>query len=487
MEKTSFAPVPKLSSAELRDVLFGLLICIFLAALDQTIVAVALPDIGRQMPGAELLAWVISGYVLALTVSTPIFGKLGDIYGRRRLLAVSIILFVVASLLCGLAQDMSQLVAARLLQGAGAGGLLAIVQALIGDLIAPAERGRYQAWFSGVFALAGLIGPPLGSVMTSQWSWRWVFLINLPLGIVAYLLCMARLEGLREFRRDARIDYFGTLLFVVGISGLLILLDELGRPGQGQKVAWLAGMMAVLGLALFAWQQRRAREALLPLALMRIGPVRSGWLIILFANFQALGLVIMLPLYAQGTGANAAGLLMAVAFGAPLGAYVGGYWSSRARRYKPMIIAGSLLLPISLTLLALLPSPHGPATLSVLVLCGLALGLQFPTALVAVQSAAPRDHLGVATGACGLFRGLGGALGVAMLSAILWNLLARCGECGTLIPGQALDALGVGPLQDVFQQLFLVDAVIAMLPLLVALRLEDHDLEREGRGQAGAR
>lgn len=453
-----------LTPTELRHVLMGLILGLFLAALDQTIVAVALPDIAQQLAGRELLAWVVSGYMLAMTVSTPIFGKLGDLLGRRRLLSVSIILFIVASCLCGFAQSMPQLVAARMLQGVAAGGLMAIIQALIGDLIAPAERGRYQAWFSGMFALASLIGPLLGGLLTSQWSWRWVFWINLPLGAMALWLCHQRLANLVETRRKAQVDYLGSALLILGLGSLLFLISQLGQQPQwmttGNAVFLL---LAVVATTLFLWRQHVAPEPLISPELLKIPAIRAGWMILFFASFQVIGLSVLIPLHAQGAGGiqSSAVQLMAIAFGAPLGAFIGGKLSAHLGRYKPMIVSGAALLPLSVALLALLPNQHELVTLAILLLCGTAIGLQFPTSLVAVQNAAPLQHLGSATGVCGLFRGLGGAVGAAMLSSLFWHLTSQ-------------DHLSGRP----FQHLLLIDAGIALIPLLIALRLEDRQLSR---------
>lgn len=471
-----------LTPARLRGVLVGMMLALFLAALDQTVVAVALPDIARDLPGSKLLAWVVSAYLLAMTVSTPIFGKLGDLFGRRRLLALAIVLFVLASLLCGLAQNMLQLVGARALQGIGAGGLLAIIQALIGDLIAPAERGRYQAWFSGMFALASLLGPPLGGLLSSHWSWRWVFWINLPLGLLALLLGQRSLLGLGEQRRSARIDYLGCALLILGLGSLLLLISH-----AGQQARWLSAenglalLLAVMGLALFIVQQQRSSEPLIPLELLGIAAIRSGWLLLFFANFQAVGLAVLIPLHAHGAGGAGASAsqLMALAFGVPLGAYLGGRLSAQLGRYKPMIIAGTLLLPLALLLLALLPSARWPAVLLALLLCGTALGLQFPTSLVAVQSAAPSSHLGVVTGVCGLFRGLGGALGVALLTSLLWQLLPGLSTSPLAETAGAMPVVDASLLRQAFTRLLLIDVAITLLPLLIALRLEDRVLSRE--------
>ena len=475
------ASVP-LTPTQLRRVLAGLMLGLFLAALDQTVVSVALADIASDLPGSQLLAWVVSAYLLAMTVSTPIFGKLGDLFGRRRLLAIAIGVFVLASLLCGLAQSMPQLVAARALQGIGAGGLLAIIQALIGDLIAPAERGRYQAWFSGMFALASLIGPTLGGLLSSQWSWRWVFWINLPLGALAYILSQRRLAGLQENRRAARIDYLGSVLLIIGLCSLLWLINRLGQQALWLNVQnGLLLLLAVVALNLFIIQQRRSLDPLMPLALLRIDAVRSGWLLLFFASFQAVGLAVLIPLQAYNSGGAgvSASQLMALALGTLLGAFLGGHLSARLGRYKPMIVCGAALLPMVLLVLSMLPSAHGPATLIVLLLCGAAIGLQFPTSLVAVQSAAPHHHLGVVTGVCGLFRGLGGMLGVSLLTSLLWQLLPGISADSMAETGMNLSAVDSHLLRESFATLLQVDAAIALLPLLIALRLKDRSLSRD--------
>lgn len=464
-----------LSPAQIRHILIGLMLGIFLAALDQTVVAVALPTIAEQLPGSGLLAWVMSGYMLALTVTTPILGKLSDLFGRRRLLTASISLFVLASIFCALSQSMAQLVAARLLQGVGAGGMMAIIQALVGDLIAPAERGKYQAWFSGMFALASLLGPSVGGFLSSQLSWRWVFWINLPLGTLALWLCWTRLAGLVETHRPARIDYLGCALLIIGLSSLLMLITELGeQPLHLRPTMAVTALLALIGLTVFMTHQRRTNSPLIPPLLVRIAAIRHGWLMLFFANFQAIGLAVVVPLQLHGLGGMSASAtqLMALAFGAPVGAYIGGRMSSKLARYKPLILSGALLVPIALTLLAFTPPSAFAPRLVVLLLCGMSLGLQFPTSLVAVQNSAPQGHLGVATGVCGLFRGFGGAVGAAVLSSVLWHLLP------SLVLGDASNGTAVDPelTRLAFRHLLLIDAAIALIPLLIALRMEDRSL-----------
>lgn len=217
----------------LRNVLTALMLAIFLGALDQTIVAVSLPAISAQFNDVGLLAWVISGYMVAMTVAVPIYGKLGDLYGRRRMILTGISLFTLASIACALAQDMQQLVLARVLQGIGAGGMVSVSQAIIGDFVPPRERGRYQGYFSSMYAVASVAGPVLGGWLTEYLSWRWVFWINLPLGLVALWAIRRALGGMPAQRREARVDYLGAVLLILGLGSLLLGLPWSARATPG--------------------------------------------------------------------------------------------------------------------------------------------------------------------------------------------------------------------------------------------------------------
>ena len=213
----------------IRSVLIALMLAIFLGALDQTIVAVSMPAISAQFKDVGLLAWVISGYMVAMTVAVPIYGKLGDLYGRRRLMLFGMGLFTLASLFCGLAQNMEQLVLARIFQGIGAGGMISVSQAIIGDIVPPRERGRYQGYFSSMYAVASVAGPVLGGYMTEFLSWRWVFLINLPLGLGAWWVAHRTLIGLPVPQRKPIIDYLGTVLMIIGLTALLLGITQVGQ------------------------------------------------------------------------------------------------------------------------------------------------------------------------------------------------------------------------------------------------------------------
>lgn len=447
----------RISESRLRRILSGLMLALFLAALDQTIVAVVLPDMARTLALPDYLPWVVSAYLLAMTVAVPIAGKLGDLFGRTRLLQGAILLFMLASLLCGLARDTGELVAARALQGIAAGAMMNCIQSLIGELIAPAERGRYQAWFSGMFAIAGLLGPLLGAWI-GQWSWRGVFLINLPLGLLALLLARRGLQGLGNSQTGKQVDYLGCLLLTLGLGSVMLLITRIGHgePWQSTAHAWLLLLGAVGSLA-FAFWQTRASEPLIPPALLRIGTLRASLTVMLFSSFLAVGLAVLIPLQAQGSDATP--LLTALAAGVPLGAFAGGRLSARLKRYKPLILMGCSALPFCLAGVAWAGSSQA-LLLVFLLLTGVALGLQFPTALVAVQNAAPRAQLGVATACCGLVRGLGGALGAALLMSLFV-------------------ALSTSQASQAFEQVLLMCAGLAVLPLLIAWRMEDQRLAEQ--------
>lgn len=479
-----------------RTILVGLMLAIFLGALDQTIVAVSLPAISAGFGDFDLLAWVISGYMVAMTVSMPIYGKLGDLYGRRRLMLFSIALFTFASLLCGLAQSMEQLVLARVLQGVGAGGLMSVSQAIIGDIVPPRERGRYQGYFSSMYAVASIAGPVLGGLLTEYLSWRWVFLINLPVGLVALEVSRRTLRGLPVPGLRPRIDTFGTALMIAGLGSLLLAITQVGQ-GADWHAPRLLGLFAgaLVLLALFILHERRFSEPLVPMHLFAIRAATLSWLVGFFASFQVIALSVLVPLRFQsvtGAGADSAALhLLPLAMGVPIGAYCCGRLTAVIGRYKPQILAGALLLPCAVAGMALTsPSAALPSAIFML-LFGIAAGTQYPTALVAAQSAVEQRYLGVATSNVTLFRSLGGAVGIAVMSAILLAMLQPLAAGEGLGHGVSVNALlsslgGPGheasrqALDAVFRQLFLINAGVGLLALLIALGLPNNRL----RGRA---
>jgi EmrB/QacA subfamily drug resistance transporter len=463
-------------------ILCGLMLAIFLGALDQTIVAVSLSTLSSQLGDSRSLSWIISGYLVAMTVSTPLFGKLGDLYGRRRLLLIAIGWFTLASIGCGLAQNMLQLITARVFQGLGAGGLATLSQAIIGDLLPPRQRGRYQGYISGTFALASVAGPLLGGLLTTYLSWRWIFWINLPLGLTAGLICHRALhhQALPEHR--PHIDFLGALLLVGGLTCLL-----LGISGLGQGATQTAGGMQVLLIAFsilllssFALQQKRSPDPLLPLYLLsKRHPLLSG-LVAFSASFQLIVLSVMVPLRHEmltGQSPDQAALhILPLVMGVPLGAFISGRLMAHSGRYKPQILFGNWLLPVCIAALALTPLHNAWLSGVWMLLCGAAIGCQFPACMVSIQTAVSAAHMGVATSTLNLLRAMGGALGIALISSLLLLLLRQAGAAPAPTDGGLADHLSVESLENVFRQLLLIDACFALPALIAALNLPDRSL-----------
>ncbi|WP_299830359.1 MDR family MFS transporter [Pseudomonas sp.] len=493
----------------IRSVLFALMMAVFLSALDQTIVAVSMPAISAQFHDFDLLAWVISAYMVAMTVAVPIYGKLGDLYGRRKLMLFGLGLFTLASLFCGMAQSMEQLVLARIIQGIGAGGMVSVSQAIIGDIVPPRERGRYQGYFSGMYAVASVAGPVLGGVMTEYMSWRWVFLINLPLGLSAWWIAHRTLAGLPVPQRKPIIDYLGTLLMIIGLSALLLGVTEIGQ-GHGwhdPDVLVLLGV-ALLALAAFVWYERSAREPLLPMHLFANRNAVLCWCTIFFTSFQSISLIVLMPLRFQtvtGGGADAAALhLLPLAIGMPMGAFFGGRRTSLTGRYKPLILTGALMMPFVVLGMAFTPPQSVLITSLLMVLTGFACGMQFPTSLVGTQNSVAQADMGVATSTTNLFRSLGGAVGIALMSALLLAMLQSSGigqlsggpgaeaSSGNLLmdslnaaSGPALEILR-GQLSLTFRHLLIISAGISLLGLAAAIAMPNNLLRGRAHGDKSA-
>jgi EmrB/QacA subfamily drug resistance transporter len=482
---------------DIRSILFALMMAVFLSALDQTIVAVSMPAISAQFHDFDLLAWVISAYMVALTVAVPIYGKLGDLYGRRRLMLFGLATFTLASLFCAMAQSMEQLVLARVLQGIGAGGMVSVSQAIIGDIVPPRERGRYQGYFSGMYAAASVAGPVLGGFMTEYLSWRWVFIINLPLGLAAWWVARKTLVGLPVPQRKPVIDYLGTVLMIIGLTALLLGITEIGQGHSWRDESVLMQLsVALLALVIFVLYERRAREPLLPMHLFTNRSAVLCWCTIFFTSFQAISLIVLLPLRFQtvtGAGADSAALhLMPLAIGMPMGAYFGGRRTSLTGRYKPIILAGAALMPLAILGIAFTPPESAVLTSLFMVLTGIASGLQFPTSLVGTQNSVEVKDMGVATSTTNLFRSLGGAVGVATMSALLLAMLAGSGIAevgGSMAEGSGnllMDSLNAasgpalgllrGQLSMTFQHLLMGSAAVSLLGLAAALAMPNNVL-----------
>jgi EmrB/QacA subfamily drug resistance transporter len=408
--------------------LAALVLVLLLAVLDQTIVAIALPTIVRELGELSHLSWVVTAYLLASTIVAPLYGKLGDMYGRKIVLQIAIVVFLVGSVLCGLSQTTAQLVLARGLQGIGGGGLIVTATAVVGDLVPPRERGRYQGIFGAVFGIATIVGPPLGGLLVDHLSWRWIFYINLPTGAVALFLVGAILRS-RTPEQQRTIDYLGAISLSVALTAI-VLCTSLG----GTAIAWaslsVTGLLvlAIAGTITFIVAEIRADDPILPLGLLRNGTFAIACAVTLIINVSLLGSVTYLPVYLQvvkGQNPSASGLqLLPMMLGMIVTSVASGQIISRWGHLKPFPIAGTAIMAIGLAMLSCLSSANPIwQTSGAAAVVGLGLGMVTQVLVLAAQNSVDFKDLGVATSGTALFRSLGGALGVAIFGAIFANEL----------------------------------------------------------------
>ncbi|QXE37065.1 MFS transporter [Streptomyces sp. GMY02] len=425
----------------------ALLLGLLLASLDQTIVSTALPTIVSDLGGLEHLSWVVTAYLLASTAATPLWGKLGDQYGRKRLFQIAIVIFLAGSALCGTAQDMPQLIAFRALQGLGGGGLIVLSMAIVGDIVPPRERGRYQGLFGAVFGVTSVLGPLLGGFFTQELSWRWVFYVNLPIGVVALAVIAAVLRIPAHATRHT-IDYPGTFL-IASVATCLVLVASLG----GTTWAWgsaeiigLAALGAVL-LLLFMEVERRAAEPVLPPRLFRLRTFTLVAVISFVVGFAMFGAMTYLPTFlqvVQGVSPTMSGVhLLPLVAGLLITSTVSGHLVSRTGRWKAIPVLGAAVTAVGLLLLHRLTVTSGTWETSVyLFVFGAGLGLVMQVLVVVVQNAASYRDLGVATSGATFFRSIGASFGVATFGTVFSNLLAA--RLTHTLAGQPLPP-GVGP------------------------------------------
>jgi EmrB/QacA subfamily drug resistance transporter len=418
-------PPMRLDDSAVRAIIVGIMLAMFLSALEQTIVAPALPTIGRKLAGVEFLSWVVTAYLISTTVGTPLFGKLSDIYGRRRMMLVAVGVFVLGSIACALAPSMEMLIAARAVQGIGGGGILPLAQTVIADLLSPRERPLIQSYTSVMFMAASILGPVMGGVLTDYVHWSLIFWINVPLGLIALALTDRALRRLPRNERPHRLDLAGAALMVAATIALLLALTWGGNrhPWISPTILGLLGASAALWAA-FAWRLVRAPEPFIPLTMLR-EPVVFGIVVAGFFSIGTIvGLSIFIPIYVElvlGHSPSASGIVL-IAFmgGATLGSMAAGRLMSRLEHYKRVPICAIPVGIAALVVFALAPGDLTLVQVSILLAVGGAgMGPMWPTTTVIIQNAVPLHQLGIATGTLSFFRQLGGAIIVAIFAALV--------------------------------------------------------------------
>ena len=515
---TAQAAPPALPARQIRLLMFGLMTGMLLAALDQTIVGTALPTIVGELGGINHYSWVVTAYLLASTASTPLYGKMADLYGRRPVFLFSIGMFLLGSLLAGLSQNMTQLIVTRGVQGLGAGGLMTLAFTIISDVVSPRERGRYQGLFGAVFGVSSVAGPLVGGYF-AETNWRWIFYINVPLAILAIVVCWHVMRLVPFERREHTVDWIGAALLVAGVSCLLLALSW-----GGAEYAWGSGVIVglfaagvVLGV-LFVVQEARTKEPILPLRLFRSATFALANAAGFVLGLVMFGSIIFIPLYLQivkGASPTRSGLLMLpMMAGVIITSIITGRAMSRIGRYKWFPVAGAAVLVVGMLLFQQLQVATTLwAAFGYMVVIGVGLGLCMQSLILAVQNAVSVRDLGAGTSSATFFRSLGGSFGVAILGAVLSSRLTA--ELSTRLPGAlaqlppeqraavsaggnfsindpaailALPAPVRAAVQAAFVEslhlVFLTTGLIAIVAVLVTLAMPNHQLR--GTGPQGA-
>ncbi len=460
-----------------------------LAALDQTIVATALPRIVSDLHGLKDLSWVVTAYLLTSTIAVPIAGKLSDIFGRKKLFLIAILVFVAGSALSGISQNMTQLIGFRAFQGIGAGMLMSMAFTVIGDLFTPAQRARWQGIIAGVFGLASVIGPLIGGYLTDHASWRWNFYINVPVGILAFFMISSFMPHIESDKKDQKIDFWGAGLLAGGLSSLLLAL-----VWGGNQYAWVSsqviGMFALSAFLLgsFAWvEHKHAKDPILPLELFRNSIFRVSMLVVFIIGIAMFGAILYLPLFAQDvlgrTATNSGVILTPMVLSLMVVSLSAGQVISRTGRYKALAVAGPAIVTAGILWLSTM-SVHTTSgqLIERMVVIGAGLGLSMPIFNLVVQNAFEHAKLGVATASVQLSRSIGATVGVAVMGSILNNRLAHnLASSGQVISGSQLSSLdprSVSPairtaLSSSITEVFLISSVIVAVAFVASWFLKE--------------
>jgi EmrB/QacA subfamily drug resistance transporter len=468
--------------AEVRAIVIGLMLAMFLAALNQTIVATAMPTIGREFADFENLSWIVTAYLLTSTAVAPLYGKLSDVHGRRTMMLAGIGIFVVGSLICALAPNMLTMILGRGLQGLGGGGILPIAQSILADVIAPRARGRWQAYMGSVWVSAGALGPVLGGVVSEHMHWSLVFWVNLPLGLAAALMTHRRLRGLPRHERPRKLDLIGAALMMAAAIPLLLALTW-----GGARYAWgslvIVGLIAASALLSFVFSLRlmRAPEPFLPLPVLANPIMRWGTAATSFAMGASIGLTIFVPLYYEavhGLSATLSGLAMIpiVAMTTP-GSIMSGRAMMYLKHYKWVPLVGLIAGIAALGAMAWWPRMSLNSVITLLTVVAVAIGTVYPVATVSIQNSCARHQVGVAMGAMNFFRSLGSALVVAVMGAIVLAWLGASPERGIGAGSFAATAAAQGiDLAEVFRWVFVCAASCLALAFVAMCAMEERPL-----------